>query len=185
MTKKIPELSFPASETRRLGLLMDEAAGQEKVAEWVKEDQSKLLLLCQHYGIQTNPFMFYELALALARKLYPEPKKRGRKSKWTALNQGALVVEIERLTIPNDPARGVNWACTKLAKREPWESFLETKEGDTTPDPAEALRQVYYDFKDNKWAAVMRDAFKMREHEDTVSEWDEQVTDFVRNPRPK
>lgn len=190
MTKKIQGLKFQSEETQKPGLLAaalkDDGSLQERLMNFCEEDHAKLLLLSQHHGIKESPSMFYQLALALAREIYPEPKKRGRKSKWTALNQGALLVEIERLASPGDPAHGVVWACQQIAKREPWKSFLEIKESATTsPDPTEALRKVYYDFRTDKWASVMRDAFKMYEHENRVSEWDEQVTDFVRNPHPK
>lgn len=180
------KITFQGEESRRFSLLMDDAAIKQQASRWAQEDHSRLLLLCQHYGIQTSPFLFYELALALARELYPEPKKRGRKSKWTALNKGALVVEVERLHKPEDPAHGVEWACQQIAKREPWKSFLEGKESTvTSPDPAEALRQVYYDFRTDKWAAVMRDAFKWHEHEGVIGEWEKQVIDFVKNPHLK
>lgn len=150
------------------------------------EDHSKLLLLCEHYDIQARSSMFYELALALAREIYPEPRKRGRKSKWTELNQGALVVEVERLANPDDPAHGVERACEQLSRREPWKSFLESKESElTSPDPAEALRKVYYDFRADEWAAVMRDAFKWHKHQGTIGEWEMEAADFVRNPNPK
>lgn len=184
MTKK--KIAFQRDESRYIGLLMDEAAMKEQVAEWVRDDHAKLLMLCQHYGIQASPIVFYDLALALARELYPEPRKRGRKSKWTALNKGLLVVEVERLVNPDDPAHGVEWACQQLAKREPWKSFLERKASNTTtPDPAEALRQIYYDFQSDKWAEVSRHAFRLCEHEGTLSEWENRVMDFVRNPHLK
>jgi hypothetical protein len=186
MPKKTQRPLFPAGESRRLGLLMDKAATQRTVAAWEKEDTEKLLLLCRNYGIQRGPSMFYELALALARELYPEPKKPGRRSKWTVLNQGALVVEIERLVKPRDTAHGVSWAAGQLANQEPWKSFLETKESDTTsPDPKEALRRVYYAFKEDKWAKVMRKAFKWHDHQGTIADWEKEVADFLRNPHPK
>ncbi len=190
MTKKIQGLQFQSEATQKPSLLAaalrDDGSLQELLMNFCGEDHTKLLLLCQHHGIKESPSMFYQLALALAREIYPEPEKRGRKSKWTALNQGALVVEIERLVSPGDPTHGVVWACQQIAKREPWKSFLEIKESATTsPDPTEALRKVYYNFRTDKWASVMRDAFKMHEHEGTVSDWDGQVTDFVRNPHPK
>lgn len=184
MTKKV--VAFQPLDERHIGLLMDEAAIHKQCADWANEDHAKLMMLCQHYGIQASPIMFYELALALAREIYPEPKKRGRKSKWTALNKGALVVEVERLVRPDDPAHGVEWACKQLSKRKPWASFLEAKEGGTLgPDPAEALRQIYFDFRGDKWAKVARDAFKMYEREGAIAEWEKQVSDFVRNPHPK
>lgn len=184
MTKKI--IAFQRVESRRVGLLMDETAMQQRSAEWVSEDHAKLVMLCQHYGIHDSPGMFYQLALALAREIYSEPKKRGRKSKWMVLNKGALVVEIERLVKPGDPVHGVEWACNQLAKHEPWASFLEIKEGGTLgPDSAEALRQIYYDFRSDKWAEVSRDAFRWHKHENTLAAWEIMVLDSVRNPHPK
>jgi hypothetical protein len=190
MARKIPDLQFQSEEARKPGLLagalFDDDSLCDRLKKYSEEDRAKLLLLCRHYGIQASPIMFYELALALAREIYPEPKKRGRKSKWTALNKGALVVEVERLTRPDDPAHGVEWACKQLSKRELWASFLEAKEGDTLgPDPTEALRQIYFAFRGDKWASVSRDAFRMYENEGAITEWEKQVSDFVRNPHPK
>lgn len=190
MAKKIPGLQFQSEEARKPRLLgaalLDDGSLRDHLKKYSEEDSAKLQLLCQHYGIQASPIMFYELALTLAREKYPEPKKRGRKSKWTTLRSGALVVEVERLIRPNDPAHGVEWACKQLAKREPWASFLEAKEvGTLGHDPGEALRQIYFDFRGDEWANVSRDAFKMYEHEGAIAEWEKQVSDFVRNPQPK
>jgi len=185
MTKKIEGVAFQAEESRRFGVLIDEAGRREQARKWVEADHAMLLLLCQQYGIKEHPTMFYELALALARERYPEPKKRGRKSKWTLLNQGMLVVEVERLVKPNDPSRGVDWACQQLAKREPWKSFLEKKSGTISAEPAEALRQVYYNSRDEGWTELSRDAFKFNEIQGEIEEWDNLVFDCVRNPYPK
>lgn len=176
------KITFQAPSSRRFGLLADDASREQKVSQWAEEDHAKLLALCQLRGIKHGPSMFYLLALELARDLYPEPKKRGRKSKWTTLNKGALVVEVERLVMPDNPARGVAWACTQLAKREPWASFLESNDsGTSSPDPAEALRQIYFDFRNDRWATVSRDAYRFHEHEGTLTEWESLVLDAVEN----
>lgn len=190
MTKRIHDMYFQSMESRRPGLLgaalMEDGSLDDRLSKFVEDDSAKLLLLCQYYGIKASPTMFYELSLALAREIYPEPKKRGRKSKWTDLNKGALVVEIERLVKPDNPSHGVDWACCVLAKREPWASFLETKDGNSlSADPSEALRQIYFKFRRDKWANVSRDAFKRYEHEGAMALWDKSVFDFVRNPHPK
>lgn len=190
MVKKIPGLRIQSEEARKPGLLaaalLDDGSLRDRIKEYSEEDNAKLLLLCQHYDIAEGPNMYYRLALALAREIYPEPKKRGRKSKWGDMNMGALVVEVERLVRPNDKAHGVEWACKQLSKREPWRSFLEAKEsGTVSPDPAEALRQIYFDFRGDKWANVFRDAFRMYEHEGAIAEWEKKVSDFVRKPHPK
>jgi hypothetical protein len=143
-------------------------------------------LLCQHYGIQDSPDMFYELALTLARELYPEPRKRGRKTKWTAVTKGALVVEVDRIKWPNDSLHGVEWACGQLAKTEPWLSFLETKEGNSiVSDSAEALRKVYYEFRDDHWAKLVQESFIRHEREGRLDEWENLVIYFVTNSTSK
>jgi len=179
MQKKFTgELATPI-KPRQLGLLMSEADIREHKAKWANEDHRKLLLLCHHYAIAEGPHMFYLLALSLAQDFvdgFKERKPRGRKLKWTDLNKSVLVVEIERIRSDhtggraNDP-RSVVWATKRLAKREPWKSFIEaTGSGDS--DPAEALRHAYYDFKDDKWVKITGDAYKMHKHEDTISEWE-------------
>lgn len=190
MARKIPALGFQSEETRKPRLLAaalrDDGSFVDRIKKYSEEDNDKLLLLCRHYGIQASPFMFYELALALAREIYPEPKKRGRKSKWTLRNKGVLVVEVERRVRQDKPEYGVAWACSQLAKIEPWASFLEKKEGVTlNPDPAEALRQIYFDFRGDYWAELSRKKFKEYEREGAIAKWEEQVSDLVRNPHPK
>jgi hypothetical protein len=90
-------------------------------------------------------------------------------------------VEIERTLKPGDSAHGVEWACTQLSKRTPWKEFLDQKHSsESASDPAEALRKVYYEFKDERWTEIARDAFRLHEHEDTVAEWEQFVTGSVR-----
>jgi hypothetical protein len=150
MTKRTqPKISFGSRDRSATSLLAAELLKDGAIDEIIKrdleEDYLKLGLLCQQYGIGEGPAKWFQLSLALARELYPEKKKPGRKSKWTLLNKGALVVEIERLTTPDDASHGVAWACKQLALREPWKSFLEIRESDNAvPDPAEALRTVYF-----------------------------------------
>jgi hypothetical protein len=182
--KKVPGLYFASEDSRRLGLLMDAAAREEFLRKCTDEDDLKLKQLCAAYRIEDGPFMFYFLALALARERYPEPKSRGRRSKWTAMNGGALVVEIERLIVPGDSQHSVSWACGVLAKREPWKSFLEAKDGTDTfgADPAEALRQAYSRHRRWRWTNISRDAFKWHERTSSLDEWDTRVSESLRHP---
>jgi hypothetical protein len=179
--KKVPGLTFPNEQSRKPSLFWDGELLSKKIRDWVEEDDRKLKLLCQHHSIQDGPHMFYQLALVLARELYPEPRRRGNKTKWTWLNQGALVVEVERRVRPGDPSHGVDWACGQLAKREPWNTFLSKNKKDH-PDPGEALRRAYYNFKDDRWANVSRAVFKFHQLKSTIEEWDRDVEDFVKNP---
>ncbi len=157
----------------------------EKIRAWQNEDDQNLLGLCGYYKIAASPDMFKQLALVLARDLYPEKKRRGRKPKWAAPIKGVLVVEIERLVERNKFSHGVEWACKQLSKREPWKSFLEEKDSDeSSRDPSEALRQIYFDFREDRLAKVSRNAFKHYEVKSELTEWEKLVCEFVRNPNP-
>jgi len=160
---------------------------REQLAQaWAGEDDEKLRLLLKHYDVE--PLNFYSLALALARDFVPgfqEKVSRGRKIKWTDPVKAVLVVEIERLVIPNDPTHGVERAAIILSQREPWKSFLESK--DTTqssPSPAGALRAIYYDARGDKLSKVFRSAFESYKQAGTTEQWTEMVLDIVRNPHP-
>ena len=85
--EKVPGVSFPNAASRRVGILATKADVERVTWQWVDEDHARLLLLCQHHSIPDGPHMFYQLALALARELYPEPKRSGRKTKCTDLNR--------------------------------------------------------------------------------------------------
>lgn len=187
--KNEPGVTFPPKGKEMPNYLAAALQGEDYLQEFAKsvtrKETSKLLLLCQHFGIKSGPGMFYQLSLELARQLYPEPKKRGRKLKWTMQNMGALVVEVERIIKPDEPKYGISWACKQLATREPWTSFLEKKDGkERITDPGEAIRRIYYDFCKDRWAEVARDAFKMYEHENAIEEWESYVVDVVKNPNP-
>ena len=130
--------------------------------------------------------MFLELALVLARKVCPgfqELKPRGRKRKWTKLVGVSLVVEIDRLVRPDDPAHGLSWAAEQLAQREPWKSFLEIKDAkETSPDRENPSRKAYYEFCGDRLVRVVKDAFAHYELTNTLAEWEKLVADFVKNP---
>lgn len=206
MAKKLLGINFHSDETRRQTLtskafqidgsleerMMNARAVQHPaiiyrhLGKYETEDRAKLELLCQHYGIEDSPHKFYELALKLARELHPEPRKRGRKTKWTGLAMGALLVEIDRIKSTDDPLHGVEWACGQLAKTEPWLSFLETKDSNNfASDPAEALRKVYYEFRDHHWVKLFRESFIRYESEGRLEEWENLVISLLRDYREK
>ena len=55
-----------------------------------------------------------------------------------------LIVEVERLIENNPHDKSAKTACKKLSHSSGWDDFLEEKDSFlTTPDPAEAVRQVY------------------------------------------
>ena len=148
----------------------------EIVEGWRNEDCEKLLLLCDAMGIADGPQRFYDLSLALARKHYAGFQQAAPLSKWTDLTRGYLVVEIERLTAQGHDAKA---AAAVLARRPEWKSFSRTGSG------GEGLRVQYQDFKDDRWAKLMRDAFKLHVHQNTLAEWHEDLREALQAPHPK
>ena len=51
--------------------------------------------------------MLFELASIMARELYPEPKQKERKVKWTPVVKALLIVEMEKLIEPDNKAHVV------------------------------------------------------------------------------
>lgn len=191
MAKHPPsKVSFPSSDLQAFGLLwegwLDSEIQKRELAKDRIADIERLNQLCVERGIPDNPLKFTSLALQLAREAYPEGKLKGRKGKWNELIRGALVVEVERLTSEN-PAHSVSWACQVLSKREPWQSFLETRNGPSTigSDPTEALRKAYVKSKHQRGTLVMRDAYALYVHQNTPSRWIDLVGDLLKDQKRK
>lgn len=168
-------------EPRYMPLIGGDEFRAQVIREWVDEDHAKLLLLAAEMGIKTSEHMFYQLALALARKHCIGFQQRSVTGKWTELSGSCLVVEIERLTADKRrvPGHTVTWAAKVLSTRPEWAKFL-----DGAGDPAESLRVQYQKHKKSRMAAVCRKAFKMHMHEGTVDAWDQMVISALRSPHP-
>jgi hypothetical protein len=160
---------------RLLPLLVSEAEQLKVIEGWRNEDYEKLLLLCDVMGIADTPHRFFDLSLALARKHYAGFQQVGPSSKWTDLTRGYLVVEIERLTAEGHDAKA---AARMLAGRPEWKSFSRAGRG------GEGLRVQYQDFKNDRWASVMRDAFRLYEYQDRLSEWNDNLVSALEKPHP-
>ena len=161
---------------RYLPLLVSEAEQIAVIQGWQTEDHEKLLLLCDELGIAHGQNRFYELALALARKHYAGFQQAAPLSKWTDLTRGYLVVEIERLMGEGLDAKA---AASVLALRTEWKAFLSN-----TRDGGEGLRVQYQRFKEARFAALIRDAFKRHEAENRLGEWDKNLPEVLKNPHP-
>ena len=100
----------------------------------------KMRVLARTFDLDNNdPEKWFYLALRLAQLNYPEPKKAGRKLKWNNQIRLLLLNEVDRMVDPLDSNNGINRACIKLAKSQPWQSLLKDAE-----IPNEALRAQYY-----------------------------------------
>ena len=99
--------------------------------------------LAEHLGIPAGPNMWMELALELARKLYPEKALTGPYEKWTPDVKALLVSEIDRIKHKTDKRKGITWACKQLARDPAWKELLKKN----SLDPTEALRSIYYGAK--------------------------------------
>ena len=148
-----------------------------------EEDERKLQLVCQRYGIPDGPDMFRHLSLCLARDYAPEfktSKRTGRKPKWSPSLKGALVIQMERTIKADDPTHGAMWAAKQLSKREPWKSLVG--EGD---DPAEALRRTYYETKDDEIMLFERWYFELCRKNGCLEVWERVCLEAApQPPRP-
>lgn len=170
-------------EPRIIGLLMNEDAIREKLAMWAEEDRQNIFVLCEHFGIPNGPDQFFSLALALARELVPcfqEKNKEGRPRKWDDYAYGVLAVEVERIT---NQGMTIDSAAKELAKRQPWNLFLEKWDEDKSfgADPAEAIKTAYKSAKKRKLTGVVRQAFKFYELQGTIGEWESEVLSLKGN----
>ena len=124
------------------------------------ENDRNLQALCDHFRIARGNDMYRSLALELALRLYPTPRRRGATTKWNSLSGPALVVEMERLIDPTNSAKGASWAARQLAKTSHWKSFVGTKTSSaTSPNPAEVLRKQYRVFRDRDETAQVRSKY--------------------------
>jgi len=121
-------------------------ANDEEKIKALKNNKKKLELLYKHYGIKGSNLNYIDLFLALVHDIVPAfqvETKGGRDIKWNYSEREKLVNEIDKLR--KEKSKSKVWACKTLANREPWKSFLESKDSfDSCPDPGEALRQQYY-----------------------------------------
>jgi hypothetical protein len=180
--KEMKKIAFTDPKDRQVGLLATIEEESELRANWAKEDIEKLYLLGKQYNLNViDPRFFQMLALELARKLYPEPKRRGRKNKWTPLIRAVLVVEVERRIEKGEAKRPLKTICHELSQRDPWESFIEEKEDDLTdPDPGAVIERVYQDSKKLPIAKAHKGAFLWHGADASVSEWNDFVKDTVK-----
>lgn len=171
-------ITFTNPADRKLGVIsrQREDLKLEQEKKWIEEDREKLFELCRHFGIDESQDMFYQLSLTLARLLFPQKKKAGARRKWTELNSAVLVVEVERLVVPGDEAKGVSWACTQLSKCDHWKELLG--EGQDAP---ESLRKHYYSTKGDIVSELMRASYHIYQSKNQLSEWSDHVVAIVKN----
>jgi hypothetical protein len=120
------------------------------------EEIEKLKLLIDHYGIdESHVAAFASLSLELARQFVPgfqekqnTSKSRGRVKKWGVIQITQIYGNVHKLISEDPKVNSVKQACKVLAKEEYWKDFIQQYDTYyTAPDPAEALRQAYYQIK--------------------------------------
>jgi hypothetical protein len=166
------EYKFPKPSAEILGGLP--SAMDLKIAEAeATQDFLKLKLLAHEFGIPDDKNMWKNLALDLARILYPEKKIAGRKRKWNELQREILITEVNRLVQSKKSSRGVHFACKELIKKEHWKKFLSGNK-----DPAEALRKIY--FESSKDQLLIRGAHELSNQYSTPRAWEELTHKIVK-----
>lgn len=100
----------------------------------------KLRALAHSFELDDDPQMWFQLAFKLAQLRYPEPKKAGRKLKWTKAIRNLLRTEVEKRAGKKGSPSGINKAIKHLANNEPWLTLLDGKR-----HSSDALRIQYYE----------------------------------------
>ena len=133
-----------------------------------------LRVLARKRQIPPGPEMWMNLALSLARELYPEQKRPGPDEKWTVERRQVLIIEVENLRKASPPSEtGVKWACKELSKRQRWAVLL----GPDSREPAESLRRTYYDsIKDS---LLVEEARRQYAALQAAGEWDAYVAEVL------
>lgn len=180
------KVRFVRPQDRSIGLLLSHEEESQLRKNWAEEDDEKINLLGASLGHNPDdPNFFKDLALTLARQLYPESKKRGRTNKWTELNRGVLVVEVERLKEQSPTKSPLKTVCYTLSKLEPWSAFLESQHCDsTTPDPGAILSRMYQESKTLPMTEVVRTVYRIHRERGSLSDWAKFVRDVIENPHP-
>jgi hypothetical protein len=183
--------TFKKLEDRKLGIFLDDEQTEAQIAKWFDEDFEKLDKLCDIYEVTDGPDKYKYLALALARELFPEPKKKGREKKWGEFAYGCLFVEVNRIIKSERKKRDVESACLILAEQVVWNDFMQdgvTKY--TDGQVAESLRKRYYEIRRNvekkkkagRGAGLIMDAFYGYEAKGKLDEWPSFVSMILEKP---
>lgn len=177
-------LRFTKPADRKLGLLLDDEQVKDQITKWEEEDFEKLDKLCEIYKIIDGPDKYKYLALELARKLFPELKKKGRVKKWEKSSYACLYVEVKRITEIDKEEDTIEKACLCLAKKKVWNNFMQDGLIEySIKDIAENLRKRYYQARksvdennfEGKWCKVMFDAFSYHEYKGDRNGWFEHI----------
>lgn len=122
----------------------------------VQQDHQKLLDLCEIFHIPRGENQFYELSLALARKLFASPKPSGAKRKWTQGDFARLVIEVE--TLAKERGRSKSWSYRYLTSKEPYRTLLQRKNGTrpTEINAAATLEKHYKNHKDDPFVMEVK-----------------------------
>ena len=173
-----------------LNRAMDKATDNDSRGREIVE---KLELLLEHYGLSepakrdplTISAQYMRLSYLLARdagiKGFQEEKKRGRKKKWNDEVRACLVADIVRVQSLSDRNISVRSAANILSKKEPWKSFIESKEDSLISDPGEILRQIYSESKNSRWVNIYTNYMRQLVNDNRETEWIMEVSSIVKN----
>lgn len=159
---------FPPAKAKGSGKRNKLAA--EQVPDQPEIEYLLLRSLANHLDIPSDQSMWCELALTLARELMPEPLQQGAPVKWTPNLSIGLIGEVKRLVVPGDKAKGISYACSILAKNEPWANLLPS---DSIGVKKETLRKKYYALR--KDAVFFSEANKQCKKLKSEGGWDSYI----------
>jgi hypothetical protein len=177
--KNIGKLPEPSMSSIKIGVLMGKEEVEKQVQRRVSAENSNLLFLSQHYGLEKDDFR--SLAMALAREFIEGFEEDGSNSKWDEKILGLLHVEMRRAA-EKIGRRGGRFpgtaAARELASDPYWSNFIAS---DDTGKIAEALRHAFYEAEKENFSKISWNAFLLHQEKNTVDQWDKFVIDVLKN----
>jgi hypothetical protein len=187
MKKKYSGVLAQPLEPMGVGVLSSSDQIDAAVKKRVETEFAKLVHLLSHYAIEGSENCWLNLALALARDHVPGFKEATIRHRPKTWGPGELwMLAGDFLRERNEGASSNAEAARRLARKEPWVSFLNRgrwKQGKAAgPSDAERLLQQYNTMPD-RHRKVGEDAFRYHsEVTGTIDQWIEE-TKLILNPR--
>jgi len=170
---------------RKKGLLRRTEKEQTRGEEILE----KIGLLLDHYDLKVGSSDLGELpaymilAYFLARDSgiagFQEEKKRGRKQKWSDVIKAYLVADMVRIQALSVREISAREAARILSRKDPWKSFVESKDDSSASDPGETLRQIYSESKDSLYSSFLCGRMEKLVNNNKEAEWIVEVSSVV------
>ena len=127
LEKKLAEFPFRFPPAKRKTNAKRNKKAATQVPDQPEIEYLLLRVLADHLKISVKENMWQELALVLARHIFPEPDAEGAPLKWDKKLSIILIGEIQRHMKIQDKSKGTSYASGLLAKQEYWIAHTDSE----------------------------------------------------------